>query len=304
MTNEKNTKDSKVNPYVFTEAIFAAVTIDGIATAMFLGMPFVPIGLGVGAANALKYTVQPETFKTILKTSAPVIELGYSSLSTVFPIVSSIKEYMFYTGLGIISGFSTYVIRDYTRYDFKEAGYEHYNGALGGGVKYIETEIASQLFNTQSISIPKTIYKTLLGGRNNFKYEECTANEECNKKALEFVVKTESEEAQIDAEIMMTYHSYNAIFNLNSDSIKFINNPNYIALKAMGGRIIGEVVSEVCIKHLFIPNIKSVQKVSDVVCQEYPVLITTKDLFSEAMDITSYSILFGSVASVKNSGEF
>ena len=157
---------------------------------------------------------------------------------------------------------------------------------------YIETEIASQLFNKQSISIPKAIYKTLLGARNNFKYEECTANEECNKKALEFVVKTESEEAQIDAEIMAMYHSYNAIFYVNSDSIKLLNNPNHVSLKAMSGRIIGEIVSEVCIKHLFIPNVKSVHKVSDVVCQEYPVLINAKDIFSEAMDTASYGILF------------
>lgn len=288
MTEENLIQKNKVNEYVFTDSIAAAILIDGLATAAFLAMPYVPILATIGVSKVLESTITPETFIAIAQNTEPFVTNGYAILSNVFPIVSSIQEYTFYCGLSIFSGFSTYVIRDYTRDSFKEAGLEHYNGYLGGAVKYVENQVFSDLYNGKSFyeSALKLVFKAIIGGRNNYLYEKCSASLECKNNTHEFITETEATESAISATVIYTS---NAAYNSMTTGAKVQQSFISVPLSALGGYIVGETVVFM-LENVYSPNIESIHKISDIICNKYPVLITTKDKFSDYVDVITHNV--------------
>jgi hypothetical protein len=287
MTEENLIQQNKVNQYVFTDSIAAAILIDGMAVAAFLAMPYVPILATIGVSKVLEATVTAETFTSIVQNTEPLVKISYAALSNVFPIVSSKTEYAFYCGLNIFSGFSTYITRDYTRDSFKEAGLQHYNGYLGGAIKYIENQVFSDLYNNKALSesVPKLAFKAIIGARNNYLYEECSGSVECKNNTYEFITKTETTEAAISATVIYSANlAYNAAM-----SHKIEQSVYSIPLSALGGYIIGKTVGFM-LENIFLPNIESIHKISDVICEEYPSLIATKDKFSGYVEVMTNNI--------------
>ena len=68
-----------------------------------------------------------------------------------------------------------------------------------------------------------------------------------------------------------------------------IANPLSFGYQLIGGYIVGEMV-KFNFEYAFAPNIDSIHRISDVVCEEFPSLIIAKDKISDAFTFTSESI--------------